>query len=380
MTAALLTSAQFRDCFPGLSDTVHLASCSQGALSGELLAALADMTSTMRAHGAPWGAWMAEVEEARRRFATLINADADEVAVLACASESAFQIASTTDWTHRPRIVTTDMEFPSVGHVWLAQQARGAQVVHVPERGATVDPDELVAAIDEHTALVSLPLASYRNGARMPVREAVARAHELDARVFVDAYQAAGVLPIDVRELDCDYLVSGALKYLLGLPGVAFLYARAGLPDDLSPQLTGWFGRVDPFSFDPRSLDHPVQARRFETGTHAVPSVYAANAGMRLLSRVDLHDVERHVGELATLATKRLVEAGEQVWAPHDAERPGPQVAVIDAEPDRLAAHLAEQRIVTAPRGTVLRLSFHYYNDESDVDAVCAAIAGYRGG
>lgn len=379
MTAPLLTGAQFRDCFPGLSDSVHLASCSQGALSGELLAALADMTSTMRAQGAPWGAWMAEVEQARRRFATLIGADPDEVAVLACASEGAFQIASTTDWTARPRIVTTDMEFPSVAHVWLAQQARGAQVVHVPERGAGVDADELAAAIDERTALVSVPLASYRNGARMPVREAVARAHELGARVFVDAYQAAGVLPIDVRELDCDYLVSGALKYLLGLPGVAFLYARAGLSDDLAPQLTGWFGRVDPFRFDPRSLDHPAQARRFETGTQAIPSVYAANAGMRLLARVDLHDVERHVGELATLATKRLVEAGERVWAPGGAERPGPQVAMVDADPDRLAAHLAERRIATAPRGNVLRLSFHYYNDESDVDAVCAAIAGYRG-
>ncbi|MGH8917939.1 MAG: aminotransferase class V-fold PLP-dependent enzyme, partial [Actinomycetes bacterium] len=89
MTAALLTSGQFRDCFPGLTDTVHLASCSQGALSGELLAALADMTSTMRVQGAPWGAWMDEVEQARRRFAALINADPDEVAVVACASEGA---------------------------------------------------------------------------------------------------------------------------------------------------------------------------------------------------------------------------------------------------------------------------------------------------
>lgn len=378
MTAALLTSGQFRDCFPGLTDTVHLASCSQGALSGELLAALADMTSTMRVQGAPWGAWMDEVEQARRRFAALINADPDEVAVVACASEGAFQIASTTDWARRSRIVTTDMEFPSVGHVWLAQQSRGAQVVHVPERDAGVDVEEVLAAIDERTALVSLPFASYRNGARMPVREAVARAHEVGARVFVDAYQAAGVLPIDVRELGCDYLVSGALKYLLGLPGVAFLYARAGLPDDLAPQLTGWFGRVDPFRFDPRNLDHPVQARRFETGTQAIPSVYAANAGMRLLSRVDLHEVERHVGELATLTTKRLLEGGEQVWAPPGADRPGPQVALVDAEPDRLAAFLADRRIATAPRGTVLRLSFHYYNNESDVDAICGAVAEYR--
>ncbi|WP_433261392.1 aminotransferase class V-fold PLP-dependent enzyme [Actinosynnema sp. CS-041913] len=373
-----LTSRQFRECFPVLADTVHLASCSQGALSGELLAALSEMTFTMREHAAPWDLWMAEVEQARRRFAALVNADPDEIAVVHCASDGAYQVASTKDWSARPGIVTTDMEFPSVGHVWLAQAARGARVTHVPERDAAVDIGELVAAIDERTGLVSVPIASYRNGARMPVREAVEKAHEVGARVFVDAYQAAGVLPVDVRALDCDYLVSGALKYLLGLPGVAFLYARGGLADDLPPQLTGWFGRVDPFRFDPRKVDYPTEARRFETGTPGIPAVYGANAGLRLLSRVDLHDVERHVGELATLASERLLDAGEQVWGPRDPAHPGPQVALVDQNPDALAAHLSARRIATAPRGTVLRLAFHYFNDESDVDAVCSAIADYR--
>lgn len=335
----MLTSAQFRDNFPMLADTVHLASCSQGALSGELSVALAEMTGSLHAYGAPWQLWMTEVDQARGRFAELIGASPDEIAIVSCASDGAYQVASTKDWSKRPVVVTTDMEFPSIGHVWLAQAARGAEVAHVPERDATVDADELVAAIDERTALVSVPLVSYRNGARMPVEAAVARAREVDARVFVDAYQAAGVLPIDVRELGCDYLVAGALKYLLGLPGLAFLYARDGVTDDLPPQLTGWFGRVDPFRFDPRQLDFPSQARRFETGTPAIPAAYAANAGMRLLSRVDLHDVARHVTGLAARTAERLRAAGERVWQP--ASTHGPQVALVDDDPNRLAAYLS---------------------------------------
>ncbi|ALG09556.1 aminotransferase class V-fold PLP-dependent enzyme [Kibdelosporangium phytohabitans] len=375
---AKLTSDQFRDNFPMLSGVVHLAACSQGALSGELQAALAELTAGMARQGAPWDAWMGEVAQARRRFAALIGAADDEVAMVPCASDGAYQVASTQDWSARPVVVTTDMEFPSIGHVWLAQAARGAQVVHVPERGATVDADELVAAIDERAALVSIPAASYRNGARMPVVAAVARAREAGAKVFVDAYQATGVLPVDVRELDCDYLVSGALKYMLGLPGVAFLYVRDGIADDVPPQLTGWFGRVDPFGFDPRTADFPANARRFETGTPAIPSVYAANAGMRLLSRVDVHEVGRHVTGLAASTAERLLGAGERLWLP---ESPiGPQVALVDDNPDRLAAYLAERRIITAPRGAVLRLSYHYYNNESDVDALCSAIADYRSG
>lgn len=375
-----LTSGQFRANFPAMADTVHLASCSQGALSGELTAALAELTYSMREHGAPWEQWMAEVGQARRRFAELIGATPDEVALVHCASDGAYQVASTQDWSARPVVVTTDMEFPSVGHVWVAQAARGAEIVHVPERGATVDPDELVAAIDERTRIVSIPVASYRNGARMPVDAAVARAREVGARVFMDAYQATGVLPVDVRELGCDYLVTGALKYMLGLPGVAFLYARDGVTDDLPPQLTGWFGRVDPFRFDPRTVDYPASARRFETGTPGIPAVYAANAGLRLLSRVDMADVGRHVAWLAALTSERLLAAGERIWAPRSPTALGAQVALADEHPDRLAAYLADRRIVTAPRGSVLRLSFHYYTDESDVDAVCSAIADYRAG
>ncbi|GAA4525623.1 aminotransferase class V-fold PLP-dependent enzyme [Amycolatopsis samaneae] len=375
---AKLTSGQFRDCFPMLADTVHLASCSQAPLSAELTAALTELTGRMREHGAPWAAWMAEVEQARRRFAELVGATPDEVAVLPCASDGAAQIASTMDWSARPVVVTTDMEFPSIGQVWLAQRARGAEVTHVPVRGATVEEDELTAAIGERTGLVSIPLVSYRNGARLPVEAAVARAREVGARVFVDAYQAAGVLPLDVRALDCDYLVSGALKYLLGLPGVAFLYVRAGVADDVPPQHTGWFGRVDPFNFDPRALDHPAQARRFETGTPGIPAVYAANAGMRLLSRVDPAQVARHVTAMASRTAERLRAMGERLWAPAPPAAPGPQVALADDEPERLAAFLAGRRIFTAPRGELLRLSFHYFTDESDVDAVCAAIADYR--
>ncbi|WP_020667043.1 aminotransferase class V-fold PLP-dependent enzyme [Amycolatopsis nigrescens] len=377
MATPKLTAAQFRDCFPPLSDSVHLASCSQGALSGELTAALAELTHDLRRHGAPWQRWMAEVERARQGVAELINASPAEIAVVSCASEGAYQVASTLDWSERPRVVTTDMEFPSIGHVWLGQSARGAEPVHLPETGAGVDAEDLLGAIDERTALVSVPIASYRNGARLPVREAVARARRLGARSFVDAYQAAGVLPVDVRELGCDYLVTGALKYLLGLPGIAFLYVRSGLTDQVPPQLTGWFGRRDPFAFDPRRLDFPAEARRFETGTPAIPAAYAANAGLRLLSRVDIRRVERHVDELAVELTGRLREAGERVWAPAGPTL-GPQVALADDDPNRLADFLADRRVFAAARGQVLRFSFHYYNNSADIDALCTALADYR--
>jgi selenocysteine lyase/cysteine desulfurase len=333
---------------------------------------------SMRSHGAPWDRWMAEVETARRMFAGLIGAAQDEIAIVSCASEGAYQVASTVDWRSRPVIVSTDLEFPSIAHVWLAQGRRDAKVRFVPAPDGTVSADDYVAAIDETTGLVSVPLVSYRGGVRLPVGKVVAAARAARARVFIDAYQAAGVVPVNVKALDCDYLVAGALKYLLGVPGIAFLYVRAGLTDDLTPTLTGWFGRANPFAFDPRTLDFPPTARRFETGTPAVPSAYGAVAGLATLADTDIAAIDVHVRGLTDLCHERLADAGERIFSPRNPELRGPQVAIVDDDPGTLAAFLATRRIIASPRGELLRISFHYYNNEADVMSLCDAIREYR--
>lgn len=374
------TQETFRTQFPSLADTVHLASCSQGAASLRLIAALEEFQWSLRSHGAPWDRWMAEVDSARRMFAEVIGASPDEVAIVSCASEGAYQAASTIDWRRRPVIVSADLEFPSIAHVWLAQRRRGARVRFVSGDDSATAGEDYATAIDHATGLVSVPLVSYRGGHRFPVRDIATTAHAAGARVFADAYQAAGVLAVNVRDLDCDYLVAGALKYLLGVPGLAFLYSRGGLADDLPPELTGWFGRADPFSFDPRTLDFADSARRFETGTPAIPSAYGAVAGMTTLREAgaDAAAIERHVSSLAASCTDALASQGERVFSPAGPALRGPQVAIVDDDAATLSAFLAARRIVTSPRGDLLRLSFHYYNNEQDVAAVCEVIREYR--
>lgn len=372
------TPAEFRSQFPGLSDTVHLASCSQGALSEQLSGELFEFQHTIREYGAPWDLWMAKVEQARALFADLIDASPDEIAVVPSASAGAYQIASTLAWASRPELVTTDLEFPSVAHVWLAQRDRGARVVFAEEHAGQVTPEAYAAAAGEHTALVSVPLVSYRNGFRFDVKQVADAAHAAGARVFVDAYQGLGVEPVSVADLDCDYLVSGSLKYLLGISGIAFVYVRGGVTDQVDPPATGWFGRRNPFAFDPRSLDYPTTARRFEAGTPSIPSAYGAVAGMRLLAGLDAKTVREHVTDLTGRLTTELLASGETLESPTDDVRRGPQVALRDPDPDALGAYLKERRIVCSPRGSVLRISLHYYNDASDIDAVLHTIADYR--
>lgn len=360
-----LSPARFRAQFPAMGEQIHLAGCSLGARSTAVQAALDRMVGMLDDGAGAWDAYEREAERARRGFAALIGADPSQIALVPNASTGAYQIVSTLSLAERDVIVTSEEEFPSVAHVWQAQRRRGARVRFA---------DSFAAGFDARTALVSVPLVTFARGAVMPVGDIAEVAHRAGAPVFVDAYQAAGVLPIDVQELDCDYLVTGASKYLLGLPGIAFLYAR--VPTELDPVLTGWFGRVNPFAFDPRGLDFPPTARRFEIGTPAVPAVYAANAGLGLLDALDAQDVARHVAALTALCAESLTDRGEVVISP---DVRGAHVALADGDPQRLAAWLAARGIRVSPRGSLLRLAFHYYNSEEDVETVCRAVERYRG-
>src|SRR3712207_7665228 len=109
----------FRARFPGLATMTHLASCSQGALSDAVAGALGDLQGALIEYGNPWHVWMERVEEARRRFAAFIGAHDDEVAIVSCASEGAFQVVSGLS---DPTVVSCELEFPSVAQVWHAQR------------------------------------------------------------------------------------------------------------------------------------------------------------------------------------------------------------------------------------------------------------------
>jgi selenocysteine lyase/cysteine desulfurase len=184
-----------------------------------------------------------------------------------------------------------------------------------------------------------------------------------------------GVEPVDVRAWDCDWLVAGASKHMLGLPGVAFLYAKDAADMPREPRLTGWLAQRHPLA--PRLAPRP-DARRLETGTPAVPALFAANAGMGLVSDLDLAVVRQHVSGLLDYAADQLAATGQTVRTPTDPLRRGAHLAVVDPEPQALATRLARDGIVVAARQDVVRLSVHYYTDRSDVDAACEAIRRYR--
>lgn len=374
MTDRQFDPEAFRSHFPALKEMVHLASCSQGAFSTEVNYALTDLARSLHLHGAPWGEWMTEVENLRSEFASFINTTPDHIAIVPTASAGAYQVASAFNWDNNADVVTSAIEFPSIGQVFQAQKVNGAKIRYIDDAHAALEADSWSDCITDTTKLVSVPLVSYQTGNMPDVATIIRQAQKRGATTFIDAYQGAGVVPIDVQELDCDYLVTGSLKYLLGLAGVAFLYVKNVSRADRVPEFTGWFGRQNPFGFDPQDTSHPAEARRYEGGTPSVPSVYASLAGLRLIESIDQHQGFDHVKNLREYAADEISRAGMEVCQPSAKDSRGPQVAVRLANPDRAADELRAEHIVTAPRNDLLRISLHYYTNQSDIDRTVTAL------
>ena len=135
-------------------------------------------------------------------------------------------------------IVTDGLNFPSNDYIHGELIRRGARVVSVPSRdGLTVSTEEICNAIDERTRLVSVSHVAFRSSAVFDLAAITARAHEVGALVIADLYQSAGILPVDVRALKVDFAIGGSVKWLLGGPGVGYLYVRRDLWPTLRPAL-----------------------------------------------------------------------------------------------------------------------------------------------
>jgi selenocysteine lyase/cysteine desulfurase len=142
--------------------------------------------------------------------------------------------------------------------------------------------------------------------------------------------------------------------------------------------LTGWFARRDPYAFDPRRLDFVADARRFQTGTPAIPAAFAGRAGLELIAETDTAAVFAHVQTLAETLQNRLLAEGFHLFSPTDPARRGPQVTVDVDNPDACAAFLTARGVIVSPRGRAVRVSLHYYNNQDDVNRVFEGLVAYR--
>jgi kynureninase len=367
--------------FPVLQRKTYLNSGSYCALANEVRAAFDAYMEDRLLVGANWDVWVTKNESVRNLTATLLHATPEEIAVTASVSAGLNALASALQFTGtRNKVVVSDFEFPTNAQIWHAQEPRGAKVVHVPRAADGYIPTEMFErAIDEQTQLVAITHVCFRNGAKLDIPGIVRLARAKGAMVLLDCYQSVGSMDIDVKALDVDFAAGGMLKYLLGTAGIGFLYVKDSRVRSLLPTNSGWFAQANITAMD-ITANHPApNARRFEAGTPPVVNCYAAEAGLKLLLKVGTPAIEKRNFALTRRCMQRLEEIGwPSITPPEDARR-GATVAVPSRDAARLQAELMKHDIVTSYRDANVRASFHFYNNEDDVESFVAAMQKVRG-
>jgi selenocysteine lyase/cysteine desulfurase len=367
----MLTDNQIREIrsrFKIFRSKVYLNSCSQGALSDAVESGFNEYIASWHEQGSPWATWVERYEAARTAFAQFIHASPDEVAIVTSVSAGINGVASALNFRERNKVVMGEFEFPTMGQVWLAQRGRGAEVQFAKAQGNSIPAAAYEKLIDRNTLIVPITHICFKNGFRTHITALTQRAHDAGALVMLDDYQDCGTRPVDVKAMGVDFYVTGTLKYLLGPPGLAFLYIRKELIPSLAPTVTGWFGQANPFAYNPQQFELSPTAQRFESGSPSVPNVYGAVPGFQMLQEIGMEQIENHVEKLAQALLRRTRELGILTKTPVDSI--GPLVVLQCRDSDPLVKTLAQNGIVASNRFDGLRISFHVYNTLDDVNAV----------
>lgn len=373
----------YRDEFPVVTDRTYLISASLGPLSRRARRAAEEHLDLWQRLG-PEELWMGhglpKLQECRELFARLIGADTDEIAIVPSVSSGLSSIASCLAFDERSKVVLSDMDFPTNHYVWRAQQRRGAKldVVASPD-GIRVEADDLVAAVDDQTAIVNVNRVLFESSWIVDLPPIVEAARAAGALVVVDDFHGAGIVPVDVHELGIDLYLAGALKWLCGGQGIAFLYCRRDLIPRLEPSVVGWFGTKEPFDFDRSGLALRDDARRFETGTYALPQAWTAAAGLQVILEVGVERIRARNQELTHLVIEASDRAGLDLLSPREDRVRGGLVRVripggVGAAKAALRSLFAHD-VVLDQRGDALRISPHFFNDERDVATCFEALA-----
>jgi selenocysteine lyase/cysteine desulfurase len=355
---------------------IPMNNCSQAPQADVTRSAAERYLDSWNTSGMDWDSWLEQVQGAKAEFARLVNAAPGEIAVFSSVSEATSAVASALDFTsERRKVVVTEAEFPTVGQVWLAQQRRGARVAWVPVRDGRIAPEAYEPLVDRATAIVSACHGYYLNGFTQDLASLAEVAHASGALLYVDAYQTLGTTPVDVKALGVDFLASGNLKYLMGIPGIAFLYVRPEVTARLEPTVTGWFGRANPFTATVKDLDWSPSASRFDCGTPPVMNAYVARAGMEIINGIGVEKIRAWHQRLAG----RLIEGGRsrglELHGTDDVSRKTASTAFVVPDAHAVEAAMRSRGVIASARGPVVRLAPHFYNTMDDVDAALDALA-----
>jgi len=366
---------QWRSEFPILEKAVYLISHSLGAMpksTYDRLHEYAEVWATRGVRAWAEGWWNMPVTVGDE-VGKIIGADPGSVVMHQNVSICQSLILSCFEPTpERNKIVYSELNFPSVMYVYEAHARDGKLTIETvkSDDGISVPLERMLAAIDETTLLVPFSHVLFKSAFLQDAKAIIDRAHEVGALVVLDTYQSAGTVPFSVKELNADFATGGSVKWLCGGPGAGYLYVRPDLQNKLEPKTTGWMAHEHPFAFD-TELHYASNITRFLHGSPAIPALYAAQSGYRIINEIGVNKIRAKSVRQTEYLIQLAEEAGFVVTSPKDSSRRGGTVTVAHESASAIAKELIRREFVIDYRpGAGVRISPHFYTTDNELELV----------
>jgi kynureninase len=369
--------------FPILGNTVYLISHSLGAMPRETFSRLTDYAETWASRGVrAWAeGWWDMPVTVGNEVARIIGADPGNVVMHQNVSICQSLILSCFEPTpERNKIVYSELNFPSVMYVYEAHARDGRLRIETvkSDDGITIPLERFLEAIDEETLLVPFSHVLFKSGFLQNAKAITERAHEVGAKVILDTYQSAGTVPFSVKELNVDFATGGSVKWLCGGSGAGYLYVRPDLQQQLQPKTTGWMAHEAPFAFD-TELRYAPGIARFLHGSPAIPALYAAQPGYRIINEIGVAKIRQKSVRQTTRLIEMAEEAGFRVTSPKDVADRGGTVTVGHEDAAAITRELIRREFIVDFRpGAGMRISPHFYTSDEELELVVREMKDIR--
>ncbi len=314
--------------------------------------------------------WVKRIAEVRKLAAQLLNASSEDVAFVKNTSEGIGIVAEGIRWNSGDNVVTSADEYPANLYPWMNLASRGVELRQIPSRDGRILIDDLAAAIDSRTRILTLSFVEYATGFRNDLDAAGALCRQHGIYFFVDAIQGLGVFPIDVRQTPIDFLAADGHKWLLGPEGAGLFYVRREVVDELHAVGVGWNSVVGARDFNRMKFDLKPHAGRWESGSYNVAGITALGASLEMMLDTGISNIQSRVLQLTDYVCSQAESLGLSVYSSRE-ERQKSGIVSLDvgeADPKALVQACRQSGVVINQRANRLRISPHYYNTEAEID------------
>jgi len=363
--------SQIREHFPITKNHIFFNHASISPMPVDVVSAIGEFNQDIMNHGNMHERrWIRQVEKTREMYARLINAEPEEIAFIKSTSQAIAIICKGMRFKSGEKILTADVEFPANIYPWMAMTPKGVEIKFVGAKEGRVDVKEIERSIDAKTKIIAISLVEYGSGFRNYVEEIGELCKKKGIFLYLDGIQGVGAIPVDVKKLNVDFMSVATSKWLFGPHGVAILYIRKDMIDEIKYEEIGWRLVIEEESRKTIKVDSKINARKFEGDNANFAGVIGLGAALKLREEIGNSFIYRNLAKNVDLIFEELRRRGYLIFGPvNRCERAGiisvnhPEISC-----EELLRRLLSENIIASIRNSHLRISPHFYQTEDEIE------------